>query len=508
MMAAVAELGYDQLAVQAVMILRQRTYKQYVRIMDRDYGLSSQEARIVAFAGKVFKHKTLGARCAQDGVRVIAAAGIAERARKLKGSWKEPAPGHVHQKQLDYAATLLADIPLTHAQYALNALDKRVNQANKNWEHKERERKEAEYAQRRARILEEEAKAKAKAAAAAMEAAAAEPDMPVTPVAPIAPVAPVMSAVPTTTPPEINPRAKVDMSKATTFDQAQFSEPIGAWRPEDLEAYVVKEREGYNTLVLKGVSDLHATIIRDLMRRTYSQLDPEIQKAPAPVRDGHAAYNVLIKAVRTSSDLSMIRLNVVVDLNLLKTHPEWAIRYKDRWISTEEIADLSASFGEEHALAVTDLDGRVLTHSKGRFAKEIHRIIWDIQMTKCAIPWCDCQTHLEYHHLEDYKNNPRTNLYDVRPICKPHHEELTRHPGNLRLFTDLGTSAWRNPRTGRWTVGLAVSPTSTTLQALGKKHALDPLVPDQYETLKKELIRHTWARLNTDTGGNPWDETA
>ncbi|MDO4909435.1 MAG: HNH endonuclease signature motif containing protein [Corynebacterium sp.] len=472
--------SYEQLQAHAKELYGNTSYKQYVDHMTAEHGLCTSEARTLLFAAKAHAHPRLRKHLIEGNLRFMLVAELVSLARSITDERGRPVDGHVYKTQLDLLAQFMEGVELHNGNSLINIIRARIREHNAEQKRLEDERKRAEY---QARLAEGNPEA--------------DPLLPVTShentVEPVEPIEP--ETVPDVELGKLPPRVDVDSSKAVPIEAADLSGPKFAWLPEDLEFWVVPERPGYCTLVLKGVAEADAAVVQEGVRRQYSSLSADEQKLPKAKRDGIAAQKILFESMRHSSAMDLIRFNVVVRVDLLEKHPEWAFSHNGKFYSTQEIHELVKHYGDEHALSITDLEGRVMSYSKGRFATEVDRIVWEIHGGKCSMPGCKTCHNLEMHHLEDYKDTKRTETWDVRPVCKPHHEQITRYPGNFQIFDDLCTSVWTDPKSGRAHVDIAVHPTSSTLAALGKSCGLDPLIPKEYEQLRAELVRETYKRL-------------
>ncbi|MDO4909721.1 MAG: hypothetical protein Q3962_07750 [Corynebacterium sp.] len=470
--AAIAEgraTNYHAFAQYVHQNYRNMNNGEYISHMGATYNTVRSEAVNLRRAGFIYAHKALDKICERYELRYEAAAELCALAMKIEGDWNKPKTGGVRQEQLRILAKLAADIDFSHAMSGLGILASRVKEHNaKRAEALARAKQEA-YEERLAQGPTEEETQKVEDtqdgfAALLTEAALTPP--------------PYVAGAP--------------------MPEVELGEPKYAWTTEDLRFTITKERRGYNTLTWEGVSDTDAATFKQLMRRMYTQLPEEIQNAPAPVRDGHAAYLALVESARTSKALAKVTTNVVISADLLKDHPEWAIYYEGEFLTTEQLYELVKQWEDKHRLMITDLSGRVVSQSNVRFATEPQRVAWQAMTNKCIIPFCDCMHGLQYHHLEQWVKTRRTNTEDVCPICVKHHELVTRYPDNLTVFHDLATSVWIDPHTKRVSIGLIGHPSSSIIRAKGKELDLDPLVPEEFQRLKQILVGKTKARIKDD----------
>ncbi|MDO4908408.1 MAG: hypothetical protein Q3962_00970 [Corynebacterium sp.] len=432
----------------------------YVNEAGQHYGCSRPEANMLMLAGFGYAHKKLGRFLHEHGVRPPTAAEFVRLARTLLGEWESPETGKVKQAQLARLCALVERVDFSNMVSGLFHLSKLVGKVNAEF-------KEAQEAAKRA-------------AYEAAKAANPEPE----PV-PVADFSAIVDALPDKEP------------GAPAVDYSTTPEPKAYWTKEDLRFRVVKERPGFNTFIFEGISDEDTAVFMHTVQRLHSQLPPEIQKQDKAVRDGHAAFMILVESTRLAAPASKIRLNVVVNLPLLESHPEFAIYFENKYLTARELMLLVEKWNgsdEEGNLLVTDLNGRVISFSTVRLTPEVFRIISAVQLHRCVAPHCKKLHGHQSHHLVEYAKQPRTNLTDVVPICEPHHLLLTNGRAKMTFVEDLCTSVW--VENGRVIIDLAGDPSGTRLQALGAQHGLDPLVPADLAKLRRILIDLTEQRLH------------
>ncbi|MDO4908740.1 MAG: HNH endonuclease signature motif containing protein [Corynebacterium sp.] len=472
------EVNYHEFALFVHKEFSGIAYGSYLTVMYRDYRADLKEAQDLLFAGYAYKHKALGTWLRANNIRYQVAARFTEIARTLEGEWTMPDKGKVKVKQLDEILNLAKSINFADVNAGLRILRGAARKHNEEWEEAQKAKKEKEYEERKAAGI------------------SVKPEQGFQPnFEDLLPVLP--AAHPHENPPEPTGASETTITTEPGGAVGHFPTDIfvgedkAYWTTEDLSARFYNIRPGYNGLVIEGISDLDVAVMRDAMRRLHGELPEEVKNAPVEVRDGHAIHRILVDSFRRSEATAKVRFNIVVSLDNLEQHPEWVAFYEGRSYTPFDIFSLTNTWGAEENLLVRNFEGRVISLATVRLSPETFRIIWQAQGGRCIMPFCNKQHDLEYHHLEDYKDTGRTDLWGVRPLCKHHHKMVTKYPGRLEVFDQWLTSAWVSPSSGEVSVDLCVAPTSTLLQAQGEKHGLDPLVPEEFDQLRKILILET-----------------
>ncbi|MDO4909585.1 MAG: HNH endonuclease signature motif containing protein [Corynebacterium sp.] len=422
----------------------------YIKTAAREHNASRKEALMLIYAGAIYAHVILGALVSALSLRPATVQEFALIARGLKGPWKKPGVGKVNRKQLGVMAELVQGLDFGDLNRAFTLLRSRAAKHNEDYEQQVAAAKRAEYEQRKAQGVEVQH--------------------------------PVVSLE------DIGPPS-VDAAPHEEAPVIEFPEKKGFWDKSELSASITKDRPGYNTFTLKGIADADALVLQECLRRISGGLDEEIQKLSPEQRAGHAAYVLFLEQTRRGDATAKIRLNMICNIDTLATHPEWAITFNGVAMDSTEIYELVTKWGADESLLVTDLNGRVISKSTARFAPEGIRIMWAATTNRCVVPHCKNQACLEFHHLEDYVKLPRTDLYDVRPVCRRCHRMLTNGRATLELFDEFQTAMWIE--NGHTIIDVAAHPTGTMLQAVGKKYGYDPLVPEEYAELRRILIAET-----------------
>ncbi|MDO4909910.1 MAG: hypothetical protein Q3962_08720 [Corynebacterium sp.] len=453
-------MSYSSLALQLHSEFKGTAHSTFVAEMSQR-GICRDEATLLIFAGFAQSHPRLSVLIDASHMHPPTAAKFTALARKLQGKWQMPEVGKVKKAQLDLLAKLTQGLDFSDVNRAFTLLNSRVKSSNQEWEEAQEALKRAEHEERVAAGIPEGAESPA-----------------------VADFDQFLAGLPEDHDPA--PAAEVP----TEISSKYF------WTTSDLRASFRQDRPGYNTITLSGISDEDMAVFRTSVRRLHSALPPEIQKAPMDVRDGHAAFELFFQSARHATAANKVRINVVVSLDLLATHPEWAISYKDRYMSTHDLEEFARKWGYDTTLSIVDLDGRVISHSTVRFSPEVFRILDEIEIKTCVAPNCKEVQDLESHHKHNYSERPRTNFEDVCPVCRRHHEKLTNGKAALKLFEEYCTSAWIE--NNQIIIGLTGHPASTRLQAVGKKYGLDPLVPEEFQQLKRKLIALTREKIERD----------
>ncbi|MDO4909404.1 MAG: HNH endonuclease signature motif containing protein [Corynebacterium sp.] len=252
-----------------------------------------------------------------------------------------------------------------------------------------------------------------------------------------------------------------------------------------------KTTDNHYSLLMTGLSAQEMQIVTNALNTELSELPDNLRRLPKAERMGHAAMSALNRRIRGDKLYNRVRMNVVVNLDTLKEHPEAAITANGQTLTGTEVYELSSRWGLDEAFVVRNETGHVISYFKGRLSTEIHRIIWEILGGRCIMPFCNCQWGLESHHLHAVKDGGKTTIKNCRPVCPFHHREITNNPGRFFVFDKFCTALWIEPGSNRPKMDVYGTPGSTLMRALGKQYGYDTFVPEQFAELRRILLAET-----------------
>ncbi|MDO4910178.1 MAG: HNH endonuclease signature motif containing protein [Corynebacterium sp.] len=436
--------------------------KKRVRAVAQEQNLHTHEARNMCYAGRALNFPILGELLKSLDISLLAIAHIVNTLRTLCGEWDRPGPTEVLDCQLAFGLEVLQKTNPKSSGSAVNLVRIAVRDHNIVWNAAVEAEARAEYEAQRAQLMENNPEA-------------FDP-----------------ANLPTPDLPEKAANTMYSDGENLLLTDGAIPEPQQLANDRNVRIKFKRKGRNNNVIVLTGVSDIDAHIIQNNVIGQLKHVPAEERSPIAAEHMGQAAARVYRGMVGNSG----INLNVSVNMDVLEKHPEFGVFTSERFFTLPEIFEAYQCYHGKEALLVHDEQGNTVGYTTGRLANATLRGMLQVEQVCCAFPDCYAMGYLHVHHEKEYREVKETAKPNLVLVCPRHHMMITPHPKNFHLHRDLGTSVWWNPETGRPRVGVFAAPHSMVMQAMGKQHGLDPLIPQQWVQLKAILIRETYRRIN------------
>jgi hypothetical protein len=145
-----------------------------------------------------------------------------------------------------------------------------------------------------------------------------------------------------------------------------------------------------------------------------------------------------------------VHVNVLVPLETITSTSDACGRIGNTPATADEVRDLIAEAAVKSSTIrrlVTDSAGCILDAGRSHYlASDIQKLVITLRDGYCRFPGCDAPAErCEIDHVVAYDAGGPTDLWDLGPLCKHHHQMKTSGYWHIITSHRNGTCRWRSP---------------------------------------------------------------
>jgi hypothetical protein len=144
-----------------------------------------------------------------------------------------------------------------------------------------------------------------------------------------------------------------------------------------------------------------------------------------------------------------VHVNVLVPLETITSTSDACGRVGSTPATADEVRDLIAAAAESSTIRrlVTDSTGCILDAGRSHYlASDIQKLVITLRDGYCRFPGCNAPAErCEVDHATPYDAGGPTDLWDLGPLCKHHHQMKTGGYWHIITSHRNGTCRWRSP---------------------------------------------------------------
>jgi hypothetical protein len=144
-----------------------------------------------------------------------------------------------------------------------------------------------------------------------------------------------------------------------------------------------------------------------------------------------------------------VHINVLVPLETITSSSDACGRVGNTPATADEVRDLIAAAAESSMIRrlVTDSTGCILDAGRSHYlASDLQRLVITLRDGYCRFPGCNAPAErCEIDHVVPYDSGGPTDLWDLGPLCKHHHQMKTGGYWHIITSHRNGTCRWRSP---------------------------------------------------------------
>jgi hypothetical protein len=144
-----------------------------------------------------------------------------------------------------------------------------------------------------------------------------------------------------------------------------------------------------------------------------------------------------------------VHVNVLVPLETITSNSDACGRIGNTPATADEVRDLIAAAAESSMIRrlVTDSTGCILDAGRSHYlASDIQKLVITLRDGCCRFPGCNAPAErCEVDHVVPYDAGGPTDLWDLGPLCKHHHQMKTSGYWHIITSHRNGTCRWRSP---------------------------------------------------------------
>jgi hypothetical protein len=144
-----------------------------------------------------------------------------------------------------------------------------------------------------------------------------------------------------------------------------------------------------------------------------------------------------------------VHVNVLVPLETITSASDACGRVGNIPVTADEVRDLIAAAAESSMIRrlVTDSTGCILDAGRSHYlASDIQKLVIRLRDGYCRFPGCNAPAErCEVDHAVPYDAGGPTDLWDLGPLCKHHHQMKTAGYWHIITSHRDGTCRWRSP---------------------------------------------------------------
>jgi hypothetical protein len=144
-----------------------------------------------------------------------------------------------------------------------------------------------------------------------------------------------------------------------------------------------------------------------------------------------------------------VHVNVLVPIETITSNSDACGRVGNTPATADEVRDLIAAAAESSMIRrlVTDSAGCILDAGRSHYlASDIQKLVIRLRDGYCRFPGCNAPAErCEVDHAVPYDAGGPTDLWDLGPLCKHHHQMKTGGYWHIITSHRNGTCRWRSP---------------------------------------------------------------
>jgi hypothetical protein len=145
-----------------------------------------------------------------------------------------------------------------------------------------------------------------------------------------------------------------------------------------------------------------------------------------------------------------VHVNVLVPLETITSNSDACGRVGNTPVTADEVRDLIAEAALKSSTIrriVTDSTGCIIDAGRSHYlASDIQKLVIRLRDGYCRFPGCNAPAErCEVDHVVPYNSGGPTDLWDLGPLCKHHHQMKTGGYWHIITSHRNGTCRWRSP---------------------------------------------------------------
>ncbi|MDO4908526.1 MAG: hypothetical protein Q3962_01575 [Corynebacterium sp.] len=264
-----------------------------------------------------------------------------------------------------------------------------------------------------------------------------------------------------------------------------------------------------NSLSIEGIPDADMDIIRAAIKAECAVIESrgactdwaEMNEAQ---REAVATLQILWRGITGDGEFPPINFNLNVDYAALRKDSDFAtVKFGSQELNAVFTKQAVKKWKAKGMLVVQDSRGEAIGALEHDIPEEILRRVKDSQCPRCFMPGCTTSFNLQRVYAVSSRYSHTEEEHELSPVfCEQHVTQVLKKPENFVLHAAMGATAWKNPSTGKWSVGLFITQDSPHWRKMAKELDCDPKDPYKWNVIYDVLLTAFRERLLYDDRRN------